>query len=363
MRIKLNEEITSPLAKTPEDLAKKVINWYDWEYRYIDDGRQQRAAITKNEYVVDWFGKHPIEIKDKAYKILKSKLHPTVHGDLKREFETQLKESMNEGIVTIALGVAGGLLLLKILAKVLKFVVGKIGLNVPLPKDKLIEIKEKVIDAALKSAISNGRGDLSIPIVKLGKYIDDEINSGKITKAIHIVNLFKKLKDGELKIKESVNEPKKLSEVTVTRIPNFNLESDAYIIMLQLLKNNAKFKKVVSSHAEDLYSGARPSTTFTSLQSELSKVVTPEIILSVVEKMNEKRKILFVSNDEARESRIITKFSGVLSMGIIDSLIGDPIDLALLKQLGNAKVAQLAKEYSINRGKSKFTAMVQNKGF
>ncbi len=205
MKIKLKESFRNPKETTGKDLADTVLGWYDFDTDYIDDGGQRRRALEKNKNTVEWFDEHPIEIKQKAYDIMKSKVHSSDKGKLEREFGKKVNEDVNEGIITIALGVAGGLLLLKLLAKVLKFTIGRVGQHVTLSKDDLLKIKEQVINEAMKTVISNGRGDLSIPIVKLGKYIDDEINSGRITKPIHIVNLFKKLKDGEIKIKESKN--------------------------------------------------------------------------------------------------------------------------------------------------------------
>lgn len=257
MRLLLNEAFVNPQKKNAEDLAKTVLDWYDFDTNYIDDGGQRRAAETKNKNTVEWFDEHPIEIKQKAYAMMKSKVHSSDTGKLQREFEKHLKESVNEG-------------------------------------------------------------------------------------------------------NEYVTESNSLNEVNVTRIPNLNLESDAYITMLDLLKTNAKFKSIVSIQAEDLYSGGRPTNVFNILRGQLSKIMTPQIILSVIQKINSKRMILSVDTDDVNKGIHNDRFAGILALGIVDSLIGDPLDLKLIKDLGNAKVAKLAQEYSVNRGKQKFSSIIGN---
>jgi hypothetical protein len=155
----------------------------------------------------------------------------------------------------------------------------------------------------------------------------------------------------------------KLNEVTVTRIPNFNLESDAYITMLYLLKNNSGFKKAASNAGIDLFSGANAKSVFTSLQSNLKKVITPQIVKAVVEVINKKRRVLFIDDTDIERGVHNDRFAGLLALGVIDSFINDPIDYKLIKDLGNAKLKGLADEFSIGRGKMKLGAMLGNKGF
>jgi hypothetical protein len=94
-------------------------------------------------------------------------------------FEQFLEESkVNEGIGTIALGVAGGLLLLKVLKLVLKKAFSSIGMHVKLPKEQLLKIVDETIKDALIKA--SGSGVNPMEIVVLQSYIKDEINSGRI---------------------------------------------------------------------------------------------------------------------------------------------------------------------------------------
>jgi hypothetical protein len=69
----IKEEITNPPAKTAEDLAKKVMAWYDFDTNYIDDGGQRKKALKDNENVVIWFNKHDGEMKAAATRIIKDK--------------------------------------------------------------------------------------------------------------------------------------------------------------------------------------------------------------------------------------------------------------------------------------------------
>ncbi len=45
----VKEEITNPLSTSAEDLAEKVMRWYDFNTDYIDDGGQRRTALKRNE--------------------------------------------------------------------------------------------------------------------------------------------------------------------------------------------------------------------------------------------------------------------------------------------------------------------------
>ena len=111
-------------------------------------------------------------------------------------------ESINEGIGTIALGVAGGLLLLKVLKFVLKKVVGAVGMNVALPKEKLLEVVNNMVKNVL--AQSSGKQINMFEIVALQSYLKDEINVGRITTVKQIIQVIDTVsKKGK---NESVNE-------------------------------------------------------------------------------------------------------------------------------------------------------------
>lgn len=69
----VKEEITNPLSTSAEDLAEKVMRWYDFNTDYIDDGGQRRTALTRNENVIQWFKKHDAELQAAANQIIKDK--------------------------------------------------------------------------------------------------------------------------------------------------------------------------------------------------------------------------------------------------------------------------------------------------
>jgi tetrahydromethanopterin S-methyltransferase subunit F len=163
--------------------------------------------------------------------------------------------------------------------------------------------------------------------------------------------------------RESVVKSTSLNEVTVTRIPNFNLESDAYIIMLYLLKNNSGFKKAATNAGIDLFSGANVKSVFAGLHNNLKKVITPQIVKAVVETINQDRKKIFIDDADIQKGVHTARFAGLLALGVVDSFINDPIDYKLINDLGNAKLKGLADEFSIGRGKIKLGAMLGNKGF
>jgi predicted thioesterase len=69
----VKEEITNPLSTSAEDLAEKVMRWYDFNTDYIDSGAQRRVALTRNEDVVQWFKKHDAELQAASNQIIKDK--------------------------------------------------------------------------------------------------------------------------------------------------------------------------------------------------------------------------------------------------------------------------------------------------
>jgi hypothetical protein len=376
---KLHEKITNALSKSAEELTRRVHGWYDWDYQYIDDGSQYKAAIENNEDVVNWFNQHPSDIKTKAYTMLKSKLHPSSHSELKSAFSKKLSESVNEDISVFDerhFGKNGIIIMIDDNGRKTSAIF-KNKKNADKYNRNNIDDVKKLLDLAKKTpypkAIDESYGTVSgeseqEKMAKLYK-TKNEFVKALIQHQVKKGYDFSKLKGNKEYISfigsiwDDVHKKESVNEVTVTRIPNFNLESDAYILLLSLLKSNSGFKKVVGEAAEDLYDGGRVKSVFTVLQSKLSKIITPQVISSVVDSMNSSRTVLYVSSDEIAKGTYNSKFAGILALGVVDSLIGDPIDLKLLKDLGNPKVAKLAQEYSANRGKEKFSSMLGNKGF
>ena len=365
MKIKLNEGLDNPTEKTAKGLADKINAWYDFDTNYIDDGGQRRAAERKNQNVVEWFSEHPTEVKKEAYTILKSMASKWGGGyssEVDRIFGKKVNENVNEDKSWK-----------RFLDPYTWFKSNDMF------QHRFKNVSPSVVEELIKITKKNGHGVL---IVGKNAFAQLDKNPNELEECVwkyyngvlYYTNLRNKSiydtlipklvnSKNELKL-ESVNEDAKIvNEVTVTRIPNFNLESDAYIVMLYLLKNNSEFKKAATNAGIDLFSGANTKTVFGGLHNNLKKVITPQIIKSVVQTLNQKRKVLFIDDTDIQKGVHNDRFAGLLALGVIDSFINDPVDTKLLKDLGNAKLNDLANQFSIGRGKMKLGAMLGNKGF
>jgi hypothetical protein len=96
VRESVKEVITNPKKTNPSDLAKIVLGWFDFYTDYIDDGGQRRSAIKNNEDTLVWFGSHPKDVKEKAYKIMLSQAK-SEKGQIEKTFGKHLKESELKG--------------------------------------------------------------------------------------------------------------------------------------------------------------------------------------------------------------------------------------------------------------------------
>ncbi len=170
------------------------------------------------------------------------------------------------------------------------------------------------------------------------------------------------MKRSELRqlIKEEIQ---RLHEVTVTRLPGISLESDAYVHMLDVLEGNSRFSKIVAKHAKDMFSGGNPKAAFPALRKELAKIVDANLVMNVTNQINKRNPRLGIDRHNAGDDNVLNKFSGILAMGIIDSLVNDPLDRDLVKSLNDKTVEKMADEHSIGRGKSKLGTMLKSKGF
>jgi hypothetical protein len=92
--VKLEEGFANPKETNPSELAKTVLGWFDFYTDYIDDGGQRRRAIQKNDNTLEWFSSHPIDVKEKAYKIMVAQAKDK--GQIERTFGKHLKEVVTE---------------------------------------------------------------------------------------------------------------------------------------------------------------------------------------------------------------------------------------------------------------------------
>jgi len=428
MNKNIREGFMNPKKTDPNELAKTVMGWYDFDTNYIDDGGQRRRAEDKNDNTIEWFKEHPVEIKAKAYKIMQTKLPASYKSQLERTFGKVLNEmklkniketikSIKENASIEAISIAqytgtrkdavqsfidthklNAKKLLSYVAKgkmkermdFVSAIAGKEGNPIQKKIIKMFEVANTSYGETVKEAkyptdlkigsVILGQGFTMLKGIEGGNYykvVDmDDISAtlvpsdknGNVKGSKKVRHKLSSI-DGGIKtakrgdengivvIKEAVN------EVTVTRIPNFNLESDAYIFMLYLLKNNSGFKKAATDAGMALFSGANVKSVFTSLHNNLKKVITPQIVKAVVEKVNEKRTVIFVDSADIQNGVHTSRFAGLLALGVVDSFINDPIDYKLINDLGNAKLKGLADEFSVGRGKTKLGVMMGNKGF
>ena len=92
MKLKVNESFTNPKKTNPNELVNTVLGWYDFDTNYIDDGGQRRTAEKKNQNTLEWFNEHPLELKQKAYKILLSKVHSSEKAKVQNTFGKLISE-------------------------------------------------------------------------------------------------------------------------------------------------------------------------------------------------------------------------------------------------------------------------------
>jgi len=86
-----------------------------------------------------------------------------------------MDESVNEGVFTIAGGVILGLIGLKLLKKLVKKVIGTVGLKVPLPKEKLHQFVEEAQKTILEKAPQH-----ALSMAPAFMAMKDQIDSGEV---------------------------------------------------------------------------------------------------------------------------------------------------------------------------------------
>lgn len=160
-----------------------------------------------------------------------------------------------------------------------------------------------------------------------------------------------------IKLKNLITESKqKLTEAEITTIPNFNLESDVAIEMMKQLHGNSNYKKTVASNGIDYYEGGNPKNIVSTLIGGLKRVVTPQIVKSVFATINKRSPR--IQYDDSRSNEIVSLCVKILAMAVMFELRESPIPFA--KEIGDSKMIQAANDFSTNRGKAKFSTMMQN---
>ena len=158
-------------------------------------------------------------------------------------------------------------------------------------------------------------------------------------------------------------EIQRINEVTVTNLKGISLESDAYYYMLKKLQGNSTFSKIVAKYAKALYGGENPKGVFPQLRKDLQKIVDEKVIMWVANQLNKKVPRIAIDRNNAGTPELQNRFAGIMAMGIIDSLMNDPLDHDLIRSLSDMEVEKMASDHSVNRGRTKLGTMLKNKGF
>jgi len=176
-----------------------------------------------------------------------------------------------------------------------------------------------------------------------------------------MLNVNENMKKTELRkiIREEIQ---RINEVTVTNLKGISLESDAYYYMLKKLQGNSTFSKIVAKYAKALYGGENPKGVFPQLRKALHKVVDEKVIMWVANQLNKKVPRIAIDRNNAGTPELQNRFAGIMAMGIIDSLMNDPLDHDLIRSLSDMEVEKMASDHSVNRGRTKLGNMLKNKG-
>ena len=120
-------------------------------------------------------------------KITEQKLRRIIRKEIMEQ------QKMDEGFFTIALSVAAGLFVFKIVMGVLKRFIREFGLRKEIPKDKLLKINDECWDNVRDQVISSDRSGLDVVKVELmRRQFAKKIKSGEITTIKQITDILQK---------------------------------------------------------------------------------------------------------------------------------------------------------------------------
>jgi hypothetical protein len=174
-----------------------------WQGAYdTQDEAEKRADKLQDMFPKSFFYVEAYDSASEPYNITLEEGLPK--GYFKKATD-ELDESVSEGIGTIALGIAGGLLLLRFLKFAVKKVIGTVGMNRKLPKEKLLEILEETYERIYSQSGSQKYIHMLI-LSPVKDFLKDEINAGRITTVKQVVDVIEKASNKEPKKNESVNE-------------------------------------------------------------------------------------------------------------------------------------------------------------
>ena len=196
----IDKIITQPKEESVNDLKEVKVHFE----KKLKNGNIFQVVDRDTKGMRGTQDKFLMQIVDTSGKVVKRiGSHPSLDGA--KKFSNSVVVS--EGIGAIALGVTGGILLLKLLKFVGKKILQGIGRNVKLSKEKLVELLDEMYRQALLSPQlkNSGNGFDVIKMTQLRSAIKELIDSGEIKTVKDLEDLLKKASKKEPK-EESVNE-------------------------------------------------------------------------------------------------------------------------------------------------------------
>ena len=149
-----------------------------------------------------------------------------------------------------------------------------------------------------------------------------------------------------------------LTEITVTSMDGISLESDFYIEFLKLFGKQSSFIKLIQSAAKDFYSNGNPKSVQQALAGNIGRKMNPTDIATTIQGKTKNKRLATVI-DEAltfNKNTFLQMIPKWIAQGVIWDFENNVDEMG--KKLG---VGDLAKKFSINRGKEKFGNYLKNK--
>lgn len=144
------------------------------------------------------------------------------------------------------------------------------------------------------------------------------------------------------------------TQATIVRIPGFSIESDAFVFLIDKLEKDHSLASKIYNKAWDIILTGRKDNAKLVILPDAQKFIT-----KVWEDYSE-----FVIKKIDRYMFLNTEFKSmsakILAAGIVNELVNDPNHY---KKFLSTKAQKEVEDYVVNRGKSKFVTMLQNKGF
>lgn len=192
------------------ELEKKGFNTIQPDFSEDDYEKAKKKVIDNLEknpnHYLNILADEPTRVQKNRKDVMKP-VEKNNHVDKDNGMvKAELKESVNEDLGTIALGVIGGIGLYKILKFALKKVGVAVGSRVTLPKETLHNIIDETNKALIKNSIKGDKTLNMMQIATLRKLLKDYVDDGTIKSAKDIQSYSERAIKAILKPDSSVNE-------------------------------------------------------------------------------------------------------------------------------------------------------------